>query len=297
MPVLGDTISGNAGVAGATITLSGTASATTTSAADGTYSFGSLSAGSYVVTPTLVGVTFTPASLNETIVATSITGANFVGQATGYTQTQTVSDNFHRADSPNLGANWTVTTDVSMPIAVASDIAVPTPNLPNPPEGIEIYTGASFPNDQYASVTLNSFAIASGVFVAVRDDVTDTTGYSAQADGDGVGGYNLTLNDVSTGNPIGVVAALSGAPQPGDIITVQAVGTLITAFYNGIPIVSGTNNSTAAGDPVLGLFGTATQTDTSASLFSAGSMGMSSGSGAGGWAFNEDVENIFKRKI
>jgi len=60
-------ISGNTSVAGATVTLSGAANATTTSAADGTYSFSSLSAGSYTVTPTLAGYTFTPPSQTVTV--------------------------------------------------------------------------------------------------------------------------------------------------------------------------------------------------------------------------------------
>ena len=47
---------------GATVTLSGTASATATADASGNYSFPGLANGSYTVTPSKTGFTFTPSS-------------------------------------------------------------------------------------------------------------------------------------------------------------------------------------------------------------------------------------------
>jgi hypothetical protein len=79
---MANTISGQA-LAGSTITLSGTASAVTTAGPTGTYSFPGLAAGAYVVTPFKQGFAFTPAFLNETIVATDITGVNFLGTSVG----------------------------------------------------------------------------------------------------------------------------------------------------------------------------------------------------------------------
>ena len=63
--VLSGTISG--GGAGATVTLSGTASATATADASGNYSFSGLNNGSYTVTPSNTGFTYTPASQTVTI--------------------------------------------------------------------------------------------------------------------------------------------------------------------------------------------------------------------------------------
>jgi hypothetical protein len=62
---------------GVLMTLSGDASATTTTAGGGLYNFPDLVNGNYVVTPTLDDFTFTPTFLNETISNASITGANF----------------------------------------------------------------------------------------------------------------------------------------------------------------------------------------------------------------------------
>jgi hypothetical protein len=61
-------ISGNTGVANATVALAGAASPpTTTSGADGSYNFGNLTNGSYTVTPSRTGFTFTPASRVVTV--------------------------------------------------------------------------------------------------------------------------------------------------------------------------------------------------------------------------------------
>lgn len=71
-------ISGNVGVAGATITWTGTSSGSTTSDASGNYTTGLiLLNGSYVITPTKAGVSFSPAFKNVVINGGDQTGVNF----------------------------------------------------------------------------------------------------------------------------------------------------------------------------------------------------------------------------
>src|SRR5882724_9052359 len=79
---MANSISGQA-LAGATMTLSGASSAVTTAGPTGLYTFAGLAAGAYVITPTKPGIKFSPTSLPETIVATNITGVNFLGQPIG----------------------------------------------------------------------------------------------------------------------------------------------------------------------------------------------------------------------
>jgi len=70
-------ISGNVQVSGVTVTLSGAGSGTTTSDGSGNYSFANLVDGSYTVTPTKAGYTFTPTSQNPTVSGGNVTGVNF----------------------------------------------------------------------------------------------------------------------------------------------------------------------------------------------------------------------------
>ena len=77
------TISPSSAATGATVTLSGAASATATPDVSGNYSFTALTNGSYTVTPTEGGYTFNPASQTTTINGAAVTGLNFAAQTAG----------------------------------------------------------------------------------------------------------------------------------------------------------------------------------------------------------------------
>jgi hypothetical protein len=62
------------------MTLSGDASGTTTTDASGNYTLAGLANGSYTVTPSRAGYTFTPASRNVAISGSNRTGQNFTGK-------------------------------------------------------------------------------------------------------------------------------------------------------------------------------------------------------------------------
>ena len=94
------TVSGNAGVAGATVAWSGTASGSTTADGSGNWSI-DLPNGSYTITPSLAGYTFSPTSASETVSGSNITGVNFTA-----TQTQVATPTF----SPVAGTYTSVQT-------------------------------------------------------------------------------------------------------------------------------------------------------------------------------------------
>jgi inhibitor of cysteine peptidase len=64
-------------LSGVTITLSGAGSATTTTNASGNYSFPYIVDGSYTVTPSLTGYTFSPTNAAVSIDGADITITNF----------------------------------------------------------------------------------------------------------------------------------------------------------------------------------------------------------------------------
>ncbi|MGD0280779.1 MAG: 6-bladed beta-propeller [Dissulfurispiraceae bacterium] len=70
---------GRAAISGVTVALSGTATGTTTTDSKGNYSFTGLYAGSYTITPSLSGYTFTPATIGLSVSSGSATNENFSG--------------------------------------------------------------------------------------------------------------------------------------------------------------------------------------------------------------------------
>jgi hypothetical protein len=81
------TISPSANGTGATLTLSGATSASTTADASGNFSFSGLANGAYTVTPSKSGFTFTPANAPATVSNASVTGINFTATANSAPQT------------------------------------------------------------------------------------------------------------------------------------------------------------------------------------------------------------------
>ena len=92
---------------GATVALSGAATATKTADASGNYSFAGLAAGSYTVTPTKSGYTFTPASRPVTITNANVASVNFAGQTSSTRMTAPASGQ----TVANLLTLWAVASD------------------------------------------------------------------------------------------------------------------------------------------------------------------------------------------
>ena len=75
--ISGTVTNNGSGISGVTVSLSGTSSASTTTDVNGNYSFGSLAKGSYTITPSLTGYTFSPSSSSQTLSNANISGVNF----------------------------------------------------------------------------------------------------------------------------------------------------------------------------------------------------------------------------
>src|SRR5438270_5451110 len=71
------TISPTAGGTGATLTLSGVTTGSTTADSAGNYTFNGLANGTYVVAPSHAGYAFTPATQAVTVSGATVTGVNF----------------------------------------------------------------------------------------------------------------------------------------------------------------------------------------------------------------------------
>jgi len=85
--ISGRVTSDGSGLAGVTMALTGTGSASTTTDSNGTYQFTGLSNGSYVITPSKAGYVFTPTSRSVSISNANITGQDFGATAVNWAKT------------------------------------------------------------------------------------------------------------------------------------------------------------------------------------------------------------------
>ena len=98
------------GAASVSVALGGGATAYTTTDGSGNYSFAGLANGSYTVTPSKAGYTFSPASLAVTVAGANVGGRNFAATATaGYTISGAVAGPWVQGVTVTLGGAQTAT--------------------------------------------------------------------------------------------------------------------------------------------------------------------------------------------
>jgi carboxypeptidase family protein len=222
---------------GAMVTLSGSASATATANSTGAYSFTGLGAGSYAVTPSNSGFTFSPTTQAATITTANVSGLNFAATAqTGATA------NISGSITPTAGGSG-ATVLLSGPTA-----ATTTANASGS------YTFTGLPNGTY-TVTPNEVGFA---FTPVSQNVTlagvnqtglnfvatPSTAHSAvltwTPSTSTVSGYNVYRSVVSGSGYAKLNSALVASFSYSDS-TVQS-GT--TYFYVATSVDSGGDEST-----------------------------------------------------
>ena len=190
------TISPAAGGNGAKVTLSGTVSATTTANSSGAYIFAGLANGTYAVTPSRTGYTFSPTSQSATVAGANVSGVNFSANAQG-SQTYNISGTI----SPTTGgAGATVTLS-----GTASNTTIAN--------SLGAYTFTGFGNGTYTvtpshvgytfsptsrSATVNGASVTGLNFTAAAA-TTHTARASWAASTSVVSGYNVYRGTVSGG--------------------------------------------------------------------------------------------------
>ncbi len=147
------------------------------------------------------------------------------------------SDDFNRANSTDLGASW---------VEVSGDWSIVSNQLsPGSAGGTIILraAGAMASSDNFAQATIAATTAAShGVWCRGNSNISQ--GYLWRNDGTS---WNLFSVVGGSFTSIGSYAA---AAAPGDVAKVQAVGTTITAYVNGVQRVSVTDTNVATGTSV-----------------------------------------------
>jgi hypothetical protein len=149
----------------------------------------------------------------------------------------TFTDDFNRADSSNLGANW---------VEVSGDWSSISNQLSSGSAGGTIIlraAGAMATNDNSAQVTIAATAAVShGVWCRGNSNIT--SGYLWRNDGTSWNLFSVV------GGSFTSIGSFAGAAVAGDVAKVQAVGTTIKGFVNGVQRVSVTDTGVTTGTSV-----------------------------------------------
>ncbi|WP_030344722.1 hypothetical protein [Streptomyces sp. NRRL S-1022] len=147
------------------------------------------------------------------------------------------SDSFNRADSTDLGSSW---------VEVSGDWSIISQQLsPGAAGGTIILRAATAmdSSDHFAQVTIAATTAASqGVWIRGNSNIS--SGYLWRNNGSSWDLFSVV------GGSFTVIGTYAAAAAPGDVAKVQAVGSTITAYVNGIQRVSVVNTAVTTGTSV-----------------------------------------------
>jgi hypothetical protein len=148
----------------------------------------------------------------------------------------TFTDDFNRADG-SPGANW---------VQVSGAWTIISQQLSSGTTGTTVVLRAATAmatSDNYSQVTIAATTSASqGVWC--RGDSTLTSGYAVRNNG-----TNWALFSV-TGGTFTSIGTYAAAAVAGDVVKIQAVGSTITVYINGVSRISVTNTAVTTGTSV-----------------------------------------------
>lgn len=159
--------------------------------------------------------------------------------------TTLATDDFNRADSTGLGANWTtITGKTSLNILTNAAVSTAGGNDGN------YYNAVAWPNDQWSQATLVDRAAGRNA-VKVRVAAAAETYYAGGSDVTDFGNQQQRLWKTVAGvrTSLATNATLLIAT---DLVYVEARGTTIKLFINGVEVLSAIDSDIASGNAGIG---------------------------------------------
>jgi hypothetical protein len=229
--------------AGASVLLTGTVTTTVTANASGNFSFAGLPNGSYVVTPSQAGYTFTPSSRSITLSGSNATGVNFTGTqvfAISGTITPATSGVFVTLSGASSGSTTTNASGNYSFSNLANGSYTITPSETgfsfNPPSQATTVNGSNVTGINFTaaatsfSISGNLSSLGANATVALTGAATQST--TADASGNysfttlANGSYTVTPTKSGvTFTPVSQNVSVNGANASGVNFTAQAIGT------------------------------------------------------------------------
>ena len=211
-------ISGNAGVAGATVAYSGTASGTVTADGSGNFSIGPLLNGTYVVTPSNLLYVFAPASRTITVNNLDISLATFTAELDNAAPTVT---------GFTIPATGT-TQVVAISTLTATDNAAVTGYMMTENSAAPTATEASWSDTKQTSYTFtgipDGIATAKTLYAWAKDAAGNISNYAAAT-------TTITLPDVTTPDVTAFTISATGANTSVPVTILTATDNVAVTGY------------------------------------------------------------------
>jgi hypothetical protein len=171
--------------------------------------------------------------------------------STGGLGTPTATDNFTRANSSTLGANWSNGATVGTSLGIISNKA--SNENSGGGQASSVYTGTSFSNDQFSAVTLSVIPDADAQCTVRESQVAAT--YYAGGFRSNIDLTHYVLYKRVAGTPTQIGATSSLVVTAGDQIECMASQSTVSLYVNQgsgwVLAVQGTDTSIASGSPGL----------------------------------------------
>ncbi len=263
------------GATGATVGLSGTSTASTLVDVSGNYAFAGLVNGTYTVTPTASGATFTPSNRSVTINSANVSGVNFsVGTSSGngaYAISGTISG----------GAGATVALTGTSTANVTADAGgnYTFSNLKNGTYTVTPTLSGYSITPPNQNVTVNGANLTGVNFTATAQSGTLSANPTSLAFGNVTVGSTASQNVTVTANGASITISQANVTGTGYSITGLAIPATIAAGQSATFAVQFTPTSTGTANGSVSLVSNASNTPTNITLSGTGATQQTSSGG------------------
>lgn len=162
------------------------------------------------------------------------------------------TDNFNRADASDLGSSWTNIGDASLSIS-SNAAAAPNGYGTN---HVQTYTGVTCPADHYSQAVINNMTAFYHGVICRAADANNYYAFGVNPNAFGGAGTTYRLWKVVAGSPTSLGTG-TGTAASGDTFYIEAQGTTIKGFANGVEKVSVTDSDLSGGNFGLVVYSTA----------------------------------------
>lgn len=165
---------------------------------------------------------------------------------------QIAADTFQRANESPLsdGGNWT-SFPTRSGMQIVSDVAEPATTGSG--DG-SLYSGASFSDDQYSSITIGTIGSGGSLaFPVVRGSASAFTQYFVTIPATGTKStVQMSKAIAGTSSTFGPTVAVT--PEVGDVFTLSVIGQVLSLFQKGFLLLQVEDGSIASGLPGFGAY-------------------------------------------